>query len=164
MIYSKRLKELREEQNIKQYELSNYLQFSKEVYGNFERENTLIPIKYLNILANYFNCSIDYLFNFTNNKSYQNIQQEINYNLQKLRLKELRKEQKLTQKELAKAINVAPSTIGDYEKRNNGGLPRHQQSDSGTDSDGSGEKRIHCKSWSWACYRIRRAQVGLCRR
>ena len=118
MIYSKRLKELREEQNIKQYELSNYLQFSKEVYGNFERENTLIPIKYLNILANYFNCPIDYLFNFTNNKSYQNIQQEINYNLQQLRLKELRKEQKLTQKELAKAINVAPSTIGDYEKRN----------------------------------------------
>ena len=118
MIYSKRLKELREEQNIRQYELSNYLHFSKEVYGNFERENTLIPIKYLNILANYFNCSIDYLFNFTNNKSYQNIQQEINYNLQKLRLKELRKEQKLTQKELAKAINVAPSTIGDYEKRN----------------------------------------------
>ena len=37
-----------------------------------------------------------------------------NYNVIKLRL---RKEQKLTQKELAKAINVAPSTIGDYEKR-----------------------------------------------
>ena len=51
-------------------------------------------------------------------KNDNNIQQEINYNLQQLRLKELRKEQKLTQKELAKAINVAPSTIGDYEKRN----------------------------------------------
>ena len=35
------------------------------------------------------------------------------------RLKELRKENNMTQKDLAKAINVAPSTISDYERKAN---------------------------------------------
>ena len=117
MIYSIRLKELREEKELKQYDLSKMLGFARQVYGNFERENTIIPIKYLNILANYFQVSFDYLFGFVSNRSYIISNNDINKDLMRERLRELRKEYKLSQKELAYAINVAPSTISDYERK-----------------------------------------------
>ena len=117
MIYSSRLKELREENDLKQYELSSMLGFTRQVYGNFERENTIMPIKYLNILSNYFHVSFDYLFGFTSSKNYNDICENINKDLMRDRLRELRKEYKLSQKELAYSINVAPSTISDYERK-----------------------------------------------
>ena len=117
MIYSGRLKELREEIDLKQYELSSMLGFTRQVYGNFERENTIMPIKYLNILSNYFHVSFDYLFGFTSSKNYNDICEHINKDFMRDRLRELRKEYKLSQKELAYSINVAPSTISDYERK-----------------------------------------------
>ena len=117
IMYKNRLKEIREENNIKQYELSKILGFSREVYGNFERENTTIPIKHLNTLCSYFNCSLDYLFGFSNKKRYSNLKTDINLDLMRERLRELRKKEQLTQKELAIKINIAPSTLGDYERK-----------------------------------------------
>ena len=72
-MYSKKLKEMREKRELKQYEMSSILGFkNEEVYGNYERENTTIPIKHLIKVCEYFDCSIDYIFNFTNLKKYKN--------------------------------------------------------------------------------------------
>lgn len=116
-MYSYRLKELREDKDLRQYEISKLLGFTKEVYGNFERENTIMPIKHLNFLCNYFNVSFDYLFEFTNSRKYHGNKKEINKDLMRDRLRELRKENNLSQKELANSIKVAPSTISDYERK-----------------------------------------------
>ena len=78
MIYSERLKYLREEKELTQKDLSDLLQIHVATYSQFERESSIIPIKRLNALANFFNVSIDYLFEFTNNKQYNNHQKEIN--------------------------------------------------------------------------------------
>ena len=116
MIYGNRLKELREEKELKQYELAKILGFHENGYGQFERETTLLPIKHLNTLSNRFKVSLDYLFNFTNIKQYKNSKEQINPELSGKRLKEFRKENNLTQEKLATFLNTTQSNIVGYEK------------------------------------------------
>ena len=116
MIYGEKLKQLREEKELKQYELAKILGFHENGYGQFERETTLLPVKHLNTLSNFFEVSIDFLFNFTNIKQYKNIKPQINLELSGKRLKELRKEYKLTQEKLAEFLNTTHTNIVGYEK------------------------------------------------
>ena len=116
MIYSERLKYLREEKELTQKDLSDLLQIHAATYSQFERESSIIPIKRLNALANFFNVSIDYLFEFTNNKQYNNHQKEINLKQSGQRLKEIRKINKFTQEKLANYLNTTQSNIVGYEK------------------------------------------------
>ena len=53
MIYGEKLKQLREEKELKQYELAKILGFHENGYGQFERETTLLPAKHLNTLSNF---------------------------------------------------------------------------------------------------------------
>ncbi len=115
-LYKERLKELREEKDLKQYKLAEILEFGNNSYGQFEREETILPIKHLNTLCNYFDVSIDYIFNFTNTKQYKKVSYEIDKKLAGERLKEFRKENKLTQINLAQKFGVDKSTISKYEK------------------------------------------------
>ena len=116
-MYTKQLKFIREEKELSQKVLANILNIKENTYSEYETEYKIIPIKHLNKLCNYFKCSLDYIFGFTNKHNYNLTQNNINYQLQHLRLKELRKKYNLTQKKLANIINVAASTISDYETR-----------------------------------------------
>ena len=117
LFYTKRLIDLREKINISQKDLSQMLGLDNVVYGHYERGETIIPIKHLNILSNYFHVSLDYIFGFTNLLKYKNENKDINYRLQHLRLKELRKKSNLTQEKFANSIHAAKSTISDYETK-----------------------------------------------
>ena len=117
-MYKERLKELREEHNLKQKSIADLLRIKENTYSEYETEYKIIPFRHLNVLCNYFNVSLDYILKFSDIKNYKNSKNNIDYKLQHLRLKELRKDFNLTQKQLAKKINVAPSTISDYESRN----------------------------------------------
>ena len=114
-MYSKKLIELRENNNIKQYEIAKKLKIYKGVYNQYETEYTIIPIKHLNTLCNYFNVSLDYIFSFTNIKQYKNSINEIDKILAGKRLKEFRKEHDLTLEALAKDLNCSYGTIAGYE-------------------------------------------------
>ena len=114
-MYNKRLKELRESNNLDLQDLSTLLNFEKDTYGKYEREYIIIPIKHLNTLCNYFDVSIDYIFGSTNKTNYNNYQKEIDINKVSNRLKEFRKDNNLTQEKLAKLLNVVKGTIGNYE-------------------------------------------------
>ena len=92
-----------------------YLGITKQAFNHFEKEYTIIPIKHLNTLCNYFNVSLDYIFDFNNISQYKNINPEIDLKVVKNRLKEFRKENKLSQEKLATLLNVAKGTIGNYE-------------------------------------------------
>ena len=114
-MYSRRLKYLREEKELKQVEISKLLKFKDNVYSQFEREETIIPIKHLNALCNYFDCSLDYIFEFTDTKKYKNMEKEINKEISGERLRNIRKEFKIKQYKLAKLLNVDNSMLSKYE-------------------------------------------------
>ena len=114
MNYGEKLFQLRNRYGKTNIDMANILKISDSLYSRYEKEEQPIPIKHLNTLCNYFHVSLDYIFNLNNVKLYKDEHQEINYKLQQLRLKELRKKHNLTQEKLAKIINVASSTISDY--------------------------------------------------
>ena len=118
MNYGEKLFQLRDRLGLTNIEMAKLLNISDSLYSRYEKEKQTIPIKHLISLCNYFNVSLDYIFNFTKEKNYTNNNDTINYQLQHLRLKEIRKEHKLTQERLASLIIVASATISDHESQN----------------------------------------------
>lgn len=116
MIYSNRLKELREEKNISQQDIAKYLKIDNSLYAKYEKEYYVIPIKHLNTLSNYFNISFDYIFGLTNKLNYKENVNEIDSLKSGNRIKEFRKENKITQERLASELNMARSALANYER------------------------------------------------
>ena len=98
--------------------VARLLNISDSLYSRYEKEKQTIPLKYLIILCNYFDASIDYLFGFTNIKTYENYNEVTKTEVGK-RLKNWRKEQGLTQEELAKILNTVHQVIANYENGKN---------------------------------------------
>ena len=98
-----------------QKQMANIIDISGSLYNEYETEYKLIPTKHLNILCNYFNVSFDYIFTNTTKNEYLNIRQNIDTAKTSIRLKELRKENKLTQAKLANILRTANTTISGYE-------------------------------------------------
>ena len=118
MFYTSTLKRLRNEKNLTQSEISKMLEISRGLYSQYEIADKIIPLTHLNKLCNYFQVSIDYIFELSKEKKYINIRDEIDREETCRRLKEFRKENKLTQEKLAKLLNTSHSVISSYEKNN----------------------------------------------
>ncbi len=115
MIYAKKLKELREINNLTQENITKIIGLTRDVYGQYERESAIIPLKHLNTIANYYNVSIDYLFEFINKNNYENYSKELDNHKAGTRLKEFRKNYNLTQEKLGNILNTTKSVISGYE-------------------------------------------------
>ena len=55
-----RLKELREDKDLYQKDIADYLKIDQSNYSKYELEKN-IPIEYLRLLADYYNTSVDYI-------------------------------------------------------------------------------------------------------
>lgn len=66
MLY-KRIRDLREDNDLTQKEMGQILSCSQRVYSNYERGELDIPTDILVKLANYYDVSVDYLLNRTKN-------------------------------------------------------------------------------------------------
>lgn len=62
-----RIRDLREDRDLKQRQLAEYLHCSQQVYSNYELGQRDIPTQVLIDLANFYNVSIDYLLGQTDN-------------------------------------------------------------------------------------------------
>ncbi len=62
----KRLKELREDKDLTQAQISKYLNMSQTGYSKYETGENDVPTKVLIELAKFYNTSIDYLLGLTN--------------------------------------------------------------------------------------------------
>lgn len=67
MMY-KRIYELRTDNDLKQREIAEILNCSQRVYSNYERGDLDIPTEILIKLSKYYNVSVDYILEITNNK------------------------------------------------------------------------------------------------
>ena len=62
-----RLKDLREDNDLTQKEIANYLHIKQNTYSQYENGQRQLPIEVLIALARYYNTSTDYILNLTNN-------------------------------------------------------------------------------------------------
>ena len=72
IVYLKRLKDLREDNDLTQEEIANILQITRQQYSLYETGKRTIPVDLLDKLANIYKTSTDYLLNRTSNKKEYN--------------------------------------------------------------------------------------------
>ena len=67
--YTKRLKDLREDHDLTQEQVSKILGTSKQYYQKYEKGLHPLPVKHLVALALYYGTSADYLLGFTDQRA-----------------------------------------------------------------------------------------------
>ncbi len=60
-MYFRRLKDLREDNDMKQSDIAKYLGIQQTVYSRYERGFQTIPLEHLIKLADFYNVSVDYI-------------------------------------------------------------------------------------------------------
>jgi len=111
-----RLLEIREDKELTQNDMSKIIGVERSVISKWENNKELIPLKHLNDYANYFNVSFDYLAGLSNEKNnYKVKSSDLNLEIIGNRIKEIRKNNKLTLRDLASVLNTSSSTISAYE-------------------------------------------------
>lgn len=69
IMYNNRLRDLREDNDLKQKQLADLLQIHQTTYSDYELGRLNIPVSALHILADFYNVSIDYLLGRTPTKT-----------------------------------------------------------------------------------------------
>jgi len=69
MDITERIKNLREDNDLTQTALADTLHISQRAYSHYESGSRKIPLDILVAIADYYNCSIDYLLGRTNEKA-----------------------------------------------------------------------------------------------
>ncbi len=64
----KRIRDLREDRDLTQKQMANFLNCSQQVYSNYELGQRDIPTDVLINLALFYNASIDYILGISDNK------------------------------------------------------------------------------------------------
>ena len=67
-MYFRRLRDMREDADLKQTDIATLLGIQQTVYSRYERGFQTIPLEHLIKLADYYNVSLDYLTGRTDNK------------------------------------------------------------------------------------------------
>lgn len=68
MEYYQRLKDLREDRDLKQSDIAEILQTTQTYYSQYELNKRPLPIRHLITLCAFYNVSADYILGFTNDK------------------------------------------------------------------------------------------------
>lgn len=61
---------LREDNDVKQWEVADYLDIDQRVYSRYERGQNAMPVRYLPLLCDYYNVSADYMLGRTREKDF----------------------------------------------------------------------------------------------
>lgn len=115
ILNTEKIKNIREELEITQEDISTVLGCTRAAYSLWEINKNTIPLYYLNKISNEYNINIDYLVDLSNEKHVNFKKTEIDkVNLGK-KIKEARKSINYTQEKLAAKLNTTHSVISAYE-------------------------------------------------
>lgn len=67
MDYTKRLYDLRTDNDLRQEDVADFLKITKQAYGMYENGKRNLPIEHLIKLSEFYNVSTDFILNITNN-------------------------------------------------------------------------------------------------
>ena len=111
----KRLKDIRENNDLKQKDMAEILDVSRPNYTRWETKEKIIPLTKLNDFCNYFKINMDYAIGLTNNLV--TIEKKIILDKKIIgeNIKEFRNKNKITQEELALKLGTTHSVISSYE-------------------------------------------------
>jgi len=65
-MYFQRLRDLRDDKELSQEQIGNFLNIKQTVYSRYERGFQAIPVEHLLKLADFYNTSTDYILGKTN--------------------------------------------------------------------------------------------------
>lgn len=109
-----RFAELRLDKSLKQKDLAKVLNVSEDRYSKYERGINDLTLEMSNKIANFYDVSLDYLFGISNkNTKVENT--NIDLNIFKKRLLQLRKDNDLSQNEIGQKIGFPQTTYSGYE-------------------------------------------------
>lgn len=110
-----KLKEIREYEGLTQAEVAKKLHVARSTYAGWECGKDMIPLPKLNDFANTFHVSLDYLVGKFPKPERINKIFKIDKELVSENLVKFRKENNLTQADLAKDLNTSQPNISKYE-------------------------------------------------
>lgn len=114
----KRLRDLRENNNLKQKDLAEILGVSRPNYTRWETKEKIIPLTKLNELCNYYNINMDYVIGLTNKIVKNNKCVYLDKKIIGSNIRNLRKDNNITQEDLANILGTTHSVISSYENGN----------------------------------------------
>lgn len=112
---TEKIKDLRDELEITQSEISNKIGCTRSAYSLWEINKNTIPLYYLNKLSNILDINIDYLVDLSDEKFIEFNKVEIDKKELGKRIKQARKSINYTQEKLALKLNTTHSVISAYE-------------------------------------------------
>lgn len=96
-----RLKDIRENNDLKQKDIAKILNVSRPNYTRWETKEKIIPLERLNEFCNYFKININYVIGLTNDKVVINKKIILDKKVIGKNIKEFRNKNNITQDELA---------------------------------------------------------------
>ena len=109
-----RIRDLREDRDLTQRDIAEFLGISRGGYSKYERGENDIPTIVLITLANFYKTTVDYLLNISDNTGSDSSNICNPSNLYP-RIKELRKESTLNQTQFAEKIGMSQTGYSNYE-------------------------------------------------
>ena len=110
-----KMKDIREEHDIKQKDLAKKLNVSQPNYARWETKAKIIPLRKLNELCNYFEINMDYIIGISNKKIKMKNNNVLDKKIIGQNIKKIREENNLSQKEIANMLHTTQSVISSYE-------------------------------------------------
>lgn len=119
MNYYKRIKDCREDRDLSQQEIAEYLNVSRSCYAMYECGSNIIPLLLLDKLSIKYQVSIDYLVGISKIKNNNIAILPMNLNIMQKILKEQRLKHNFSQNQVAEYLNITQSHYTTYEKGRN---------------------------------------------
>lgn len=117
MEYYQRIRNIREDRDIKQYKLAESINVSHKSYNLYENGHRSMPLDILSKVLNNLNLSLDYVLGLTDITNYPHMR-DINLDILTSNLKKYRQTLKYTQSEMASLLNCNQQTLSEYERNN----------------------------------------------
>jgi len=115
MEYYQRIRNAREDKDIKQYDFASRINIKPKTYNLYENGYRSMPLSVLNDAINELNLTLDYVLGLDENIKHQNIK-DIDPKILAENFIKYRKKLHYTQNEMAYLLNCNQQTLSEYER------------------------------------------------